>query len=662
MRGGGDNTQRAFYSFLGTAIAKETSQKTSINSTIGPTLGDLFGPGSGYGVAPQKNGQDHHELTFYASTMLQATEELNSNARRAGEPNAVNSELIETINQVILKNEAFDSPLTIQQLSTLIKQHGGHGGGFDSQTIDTITNHMLQGIPYKGSLADLHSHIANTLPSSLGLGGAGAGEITIGSIDLILHAIKKVNTKNTATGKSLISSDTENTLLNAAHSTTDGLTLDTIQTMCNDTGLIEELQTLMKGEFSKTRRMAAPTSSVHEQEFNQFENDVHSSHSSHSSVHHATNQNEGEETALGGTFSTPQVPTNTPKRRVKETALSGDELFDVFRHKLAAFGMFHTLVKRARKRKHAHVLLSSGVFTYLLRAKVQQRRALRLCALGLMYSKVSRQRKNDVSCSLISMGFFMGLQTADQESQKKKAAQASGGGSRSRYEPKTLKGVNLSKEDIVDEGSAQKSVWGIQKKQRNRRDSFMTLATKSLEEDFALKQRPTPNPTPGPIRPKKAGILPDDKDGKKMGFVAFALVKTHTWEELANIIEDLEVEALSIESLEALVAVCPLIAKFTKKVMNWKPDKKNPPTTEAHFKLMSKGELMVYHLSQVDNFKESVESMLFVKSFDDQYKPLDRALNVLIAASKEIIASTRLPNILRYGKTELLPLFYFYTA
>jgi len=42
--------------------------------------------------------------------------------------------------------------------------------------------------------------------------------------------------------------------------------------------------------------------------------------------------------------------------------------------------------------------------------------------------------------------------------------------------------------------------------------------------------------------------------------------------------------------------------------------------------------------------------MLFVKSFDEQIKPLDKSLNKLLKACKEILASDRLPKILQYGK------------
>ena len=109
----------------------------------------------------------------------------------------------------------------------------------------------------------------------------------------------------------------------------------------------------------------------------------------------------------------------------------------------------------------------------------------------------------------------------------------------------------------------------------------------------------------------------------------------------------------SADALEALVGICPLIYQFKKKVLDWKPDGKNPPTTVEHFKMMTSAELMVFHLAQIDGLREAAESMQFVKSFDEQIKPLDKSLNTLLKACKEVVASERLPKILQYGECNI---------
>ena len=166
---------------------------------------------------------------------------------------------------------------------------------------------------------------------------------------------------------------------------------------------------------------------------------------------------------------------------------------------------------------------------------------------------------------------------------------------------------------------------------------------------FKTKQKP---------KKKTADIITDDKDSKKMGLVAFSLKKAGEWEDIINLIDNLDYDALSVEFLESLVGIVGLITKYKKKVSDWKPDKKNPPSTPEHFKMLSSAELMVHHLSKIDvgidnGLKKAAESMLFVKSFDEQYKPLDKSLNILLSASKEVLDSEKLPNILRYSKINM---------
>ena len=52
---------------------------------------------------------------------------------------------------------------------------------------------MLQNIPYKGTLNELQNEISATIPTSYGVGGTGAGELTIGSVELLSNVIKMVN-------------------------------------------------------------------------------------------------------------------------------------------------------------------------------------------------------------------------------------------------------------------------------------------------------------------------------------------------------------------------------------------------------------------------------------------------------------------------------------
>ena len=86
-----------------------------------------------------------------------------------------------------------------------------------------------------------------------------------------------------------------------------------------------------------------------------------------------------------------------------------------------------------------------------------------------------------------------------------------------------------------------------------------------------------------------------------MSMVAFQLTKSHNWNELANIIEDLEYESLSIEAREALAkpnGACQDILRYKRKVLDWKPPGKSEgPTSVADFKMMTSAELMVFHLA-----------------------------------------------------------------
>ena len=55
-----------------------------------------------------------------------------------------------------------------------------------------------------------------------------------------------------------------------------------------------------------------------------------------------------------------------------------------------------------------------------------------------------------------------------------------------------------------------------------------------------------------------------------MSMVAFQLTKAHEWDELAEIIEEMDYESLSIEALEALAkpnGACQDIMKYKKKVL-----------------------------------------------------------------------------------------------
>ena len=180
----------------------------------------------------------------------------------------------------------------------------------------------------------------------------------------------------------------------------------------------------------------------------------------------------------------------------------------------------------------------------------------------------------------------------------------------------------------------------------------MTLVASDLDQDFKLKTKKAKTGTgKKKAKPTKANLITDKKESDKMGFVAFALKKQGEWNDIADLIADLDVDALPLEFVEALVGICGLILKYKKIVLSWKPDKINPPTTPEHFKMLSNAETMVYYLGDIDGLKEAAESMLFVKSFDEQYKPLDKSLNILMSASKEVLDSDRLPKILQYGKS-----------
>lgn len=163
----------------------------------------------------------------------------------------------------------------------------------------------------------------------------------------------------------------------------------------------------------------------------------------------------------------------------------------------------------------------------------------------------------------------------------------------------------------------------------------------------------TKKSTPNKLRPKRrrANLLPE-KDGKKMSMVAFQLTKAHTWEELVDVIEGLEYESLSLDALEALAkpnGACQDIMRFKTKVLNWRPaGKQTGPFTDADFKMLTSAELMVFHLGKIEDLSQRTRSMLYCKSFDENLKPLDANLNVLIRACREVMTSKRLPTIMHY--------------
>jgi len=783
----------SFYSFIGNAIANEVSKNTSLYAAVGQRLGNLFGPGSGYGVSPQSSsgstgtkfdeenksgglgGDGHREIMFYGNTIRHAVDQLNGQSRKAGQPAAIGGILVERIRQLI--SASGTSPMTLNQFVTSISQNGG---ALDATAINKIKDQMLRNIPYSGSMEELQSQIANTVPASLGLGGAGAGELTVGSREMLLSAIKTVNYLK---DKPLISTDMEQTLLAAIATENGGMTLRKLQALTQGNELSDALSNMMRGEISK----------LHMQSGADGRNNGYGGMNSRSGFGGNYDQGqglgdgglgmgdssgrggaEGGESSggnggssggsnggsggsggsgLGGNYDQGQgfsqgtmgrggrrgdgssvvgsgwggpesdrgggdggkaggrkggvggggndgwggvrsgdqggggwvggggsngggagnkehndeddhgrygpslevlesdvaVRRDSTGRRVKVLALDGTELFGLFGIKFATLGMMWAHHKIVRKRRIAHRLLSAGVFQYLLKAKVRQRRALRLCALGLMYTSASERRLRNVGDSLVSMGLFSGLQMAATESRE--ALENRNKKNKKKGGPKKFKTVNLSKDDVIDAGVAKHSLWAKKKSKRGRRDSFMVAATADLEADFAVKTRKkkTTDNKPKKAKVKKANLLPE-KEGKKMNMVAFKLTKQYSWEQYADIIEDLDVEAVPLESLESLVNVCPLIKQFQQKVLNWKPDGKVGPTTEEHFKLMNSAELMVFHLAQVEGYKKCLESMLFVKSFDEQIKPLDKSLNRLLKACKEILASDRLPKILQYGK------------
>ena len=781
----GDNND--FYTFLANAISNEVNQKPSLHAAVGQKLSDLFGSGSGYGVAPVKDGEEtnkQREIMFYGTSIRHAIDTLNGESRRAGKPAAVGGTLSNHIQQVIADKNG--SSMSMNEFVSSVEQIGG---GLDSKAIGLIKERMLQNVPYSGTMKELQAHIAQVVPSFLGLGGFGAGELTLGSSEMLLNAIQNINYLQDDSDP-LISTQTKQDLLNAMHSN-NGISLREIQKLSQGSGLAENISKMMRSKLSELHRETGggpdgfgttgmnnggvegsggggngsgggdgvanngggggggngdgnrnkngtggygngdgyENGYKNENEngngngngnggngnggqnnygdagFNGNENGNGTGagqnrvggHNGNGAGNGSGNgsgnglagndgtggngqgqgqgQGQGEGSGSGpgsGPGSSSALHTDqygplldvvesdsavrrdSVGRRVKVLALDGKELFGLFRNKFAAFGSIWSHHKTVRKRRHAHCLLSAGIFQHLLTAKVRQRRALRLLAMGMMYARASERRLCDVGDSLVSMGFFSGLQMAAIES-KEKLDQFNKNKKTKRGVSK-FKTVNLSKDDVIDSEKQKNSLWG-QKHQKQkgrkkgRRDSFMILATEDLEKDFAKKQA---KKATGPKKAKKvkADLLPE-KEGKKMSFVAFTLTKQHTWEDLADIIEELDIDAVPLDALEALKGICPLITRFKKKVLDWKVDlpdgTKVEPSTEAHFKMMTSAELMVFHLGKVEGLEKAAESMLFVKSFDEQLKPLDKSLNKLIHACKEVTASVRLEPILRYG-------------
>eukprot|EP00946_MAST-07B_sp_MAST-7B-sp1_P005125 g5125.t1 len=694
------------YEFLGSAIALQLENSALptnvLHSILGPDLGHMFGPGGGYGITADRA----HTLTYYGNSIARAVKNVNAERTRSGQPKMITGNLLDAIHTVVNNNggAAMTKSIFLEAVKRTVKSKGGSEAMTEamSAALDTLGRELERGIPFRGALKELNEQVSERMPDSIGIGGSCSGTLTIGSPTMLKNAIRNVN-YGRSTDDRVISDTQQDRLMNTfrvSERLTGGngsITLRQVMKTAPIAQLGQELASTVKSEFMNLSGIShGDGKESHESRhdlaaaFDQhasfqlfrhiYPNGSHASgdqlrgsgywrHPRHvhpvggktleKAVEMAVLNNQiflvlvalmredlsisSIELGSDSTLCAGTVRRDSLGRRVKVLALTGSELFSLLRPKLFAAGMFVSLKKTIRKRKNRCKLIGLGIFLTVAKASVNRRRALRIAALGLVFRGALERKMQRAGVAIVGVGLFLGLEKHANTISTSGRARRGGRGQKSSALKTKYKQVNFNKEDLV--ADTENTIFAKQTPKRGRRDSFMALATSDLEADFAKKTR-TPKP-----KKKRADLLPE-KDGKKMSMVAFQLTKAHGWDELAEIIEEMDYESLSMEALEALAkpnGACQDIMKYKKKVLAWKPPGKSEgPSSEAELKMLTSAELMVFHLGKVDSLTKRAQSMLYCKSFDENLKPLDTNLNLLMRACREVLSSERLPKIMHY--------------
>ena len=172
-------------------------------------------------------------------------------------------------------------------------------------------------------------------------------------------------------------------------------------------------------------------------------------------------------------------------RRVKVLALNGDELLSLMSEKLCSIGIFITMLNEVRQRRLRQKLLCVGLFLNLLKAISLRRRAARIAAFGFFLQGSIQRQLRITGSVLCSVGIFLGIRRHSSIVSSLSKSLEKSTNNKIRPSGTKYKQVNFTKEDLV--AHTENTIFEKRSAERERRDSFMEMATLDLETDFAKK-------------------------------------------------------------------------------------------------------------------------------------------------------------------------------
>ena len=126
----------------------------------------------------------------------------------------------------------------------------------------------------------------------------------------------------------------------------------------------------------------------------------------------------------------------------------------------------------------------------------------------------------------------------------------------------------------------------------------------------------------------------DSKRLQNLG-IALSRVWKGDWAELANCVQNLNLNRIGSDAVENLLKVLPTSAEI-KGVQAYKGD----------IAMLNKCDLFIMEIGKVTRLKPRIECMVFQARFDELIAPLSSNISALQLASDEIRASTKFPELL----------------
>ena len=345
-----------------------------------------------------------------------------------------------------------------------------------------------------------------------------------------------------------------------------------------------------------------------------------------------------------GDLKPDRIIPNPTGRRTKMVFFTADELYDQFKYKLLAFGLFSHMYKATRRKKFANMLLGVGVPITVAKNARRRRFAFKLLGATIVPHALAVKRGEAQAMGAEPAPVSAGGR-GPRGGPRGGPRPGRGGRGRTGRAGSLAAGVDIVPKgpklkqlrwDKVDEETAANSIW------KGRKKRFSTVMREDdmfddIEDMFGAKKKKEKKKGPKKPKKKEKRTLLEAEVLKNMG-IAIGRLWKGDWEEFGDAVQQLDTKKITPEGVEKLASVLPT-PKDMKMQLNDKGDRSN----------MDNADQFVYAMAKVNEdkrLKARVNSMMFQIEFHDILKPLDQSITILQNACNEVLTSNKFPELL----------------